>query len=286
MYISYWNFRENPFQSVADTRFAYLSDQHREALARLLFLVEGRKLGGVLVGPFGVGKSMILELLADKVRQRGGIQFLHVDASSGSSLALAKIILRRLGCVEPVADVASAVEMLAQLCVEGRTTFSYLVLALDEAHLLQDAGAMEFLHLLTNVRTRRADGSLGGPAVTLLLSGHPELLEKTAADGALCQRLQLTWELKPFQEAQTAEYVHFRIRVAGGDIWAFEPDSLVELHQASGGLPRIINNICDIALVLGASVRAPRVSIKLMRQAALEARATSLRDMALQGAQK
>ena len=82
-------------------------------------------------------------------------------------------------------------------------------------------------------------------------------------------------------EAQTAEYVHFRIRVAGGDIWTFEPDSLAELYRASGGIPRVVNNICDIALLLGSAANAAKVTVDVMRQAIEETSAPNLRDLTL-----
>lgn len=277
---SYWNLRDSAFENVADTRFAYLADQHREGLARLVYIAEGHKLGGVLVGPFGVGKSMILELLGERVRKRGVARFLHLDASSAGTLALARVLLRRLGNSDSIYDITQALEVLAEVCGE-ESAASHLVVAVDEAHLLQDESSLEFLHLLTNLRVRRKDGSLGRSAVTLVLAGHPELLEKVAADGALRQRLQLVWSLQPLNEAQTVEYVHFRIRVAGGDIWTFEPDSLAELYRASGGIPRVVNNICDIALLLGSAANAAKVTVDVMRQAIEETSAPNLRDLTL-----
>lgn len=270
MYFEYWNLRESPFQNVSDARYMYFSDQHQEALARLLYLVEGNKLGGMLVGPYGVGKSMVLESLAKKVRDKGNSRFLLMDASRTGVFPLAKKILRGVGCSETVYDTAEVLDVVEAICNESRSEPSRLVLAIDEAHLLREAAAFEFLHLLSNIRLRRNHNSAAEPAVTLILSGHNELLTEAQADGALCQRLQMVWRLGPLNHEQTVEYVQSRIRVAGGDMWIFEENALSEAHKASGGIPRVINNICDVAMVMGAADRASKIDATIMRRAIAE----------------
>lgn len=284
MYISYWNLRENPFQNIADTKFAYLSNQHREGLARLLYLIEGRKLGGILVGPYGVGKSMILELMAEKVRAQGQSQYLHIDATPIGTLSLVHQILIRLGHNKPAADMSEALEALYNLFSSDAGKVQHLALAIDEAQFLRDKDAFEFLHLLVNLRTRNRDGQMGDSAVTLILSGHTELIQRISTDPSFCQRMQLAWELEPLNEQQTTEYVHHRMRAAGGDIWTFEEDALHEVYLASRGLPRQINNICDISLLLGCAARAPKVGRDLMQQAIHEVNSPLLHGEMFQGA--
>lgn len=283
MYISYWNLRENPFQNVADTRFAYLSNQHREGLSRLLYLVDGRKLGGVLVGPYGVGKSMILEMVAEKVRAKGASQFLHIDATPVGAVGVAQQLLAFLSYNERVSNLADAMMALQMLLSSDQQRLRHLVLAIDEAQLLREPQAFEFLHLLTNLRSIRKDGSHGDAAVTLILAGHTDLLKRISTEPSFCQRMQLAWELEPLSESQTIEYVHHRMRAAGGDIWAFEEDALRELQHASRGLPRQINNICDIALLLGCAGQIPKVGRELMMQAINEVNSPLLRGDSFQG---
>lgn len=267
MYTDYWNLRENPFQNVADPRFAYLSSQHREGLARLVYLIEGRKLGGVLVGPYGVGKSMILEMISEKVRENNSSHFFQVDATPVGSLGVAQQILNYLGKRERVADVASAMLALQCALTEDDNRSTHLVLAIDEAQFLREPQAFEFLHLLTNLRCPRRGNSLGENAITLILSGHLDLIRMIHGEISFCQRMQLLWELKPLTEDQTIEYVHHRMRTAGGDLWAFEDAALREIHQATEGLPRQINNLCDVALLLGCAAHAPKVGRELVLQA-------------------
>lgn len=277
MYIDYWNLRENPFQNVADTRFAYLADQHREGLARLLYLVEGKKLGGVLVGPYGLGKSMILEMMAEKVREQGVSQYLHVDATPVGTLGVIRQVLLFLGYREPVHDVAGGLLIIQDILSTDPNRTKHLALAIDEAQFLRDQQAYEFLHLLTNLRVRNKQGIEGETAVTIILAGHLDLMQHIADEPSFCQRMQLLWELKPLDEKQTIEYVHHRIRVAGGDIWVFEEDALREAYHASQGLPRQINNICDIALLLGYGSKQPKITRDVMLQAVAEVNVPGLR---------
>jgi len=276
MHSSYWHLREEPFQNVADANFAYLSHQHREGLARLLYLVDGRKLGGVVVGAYGVGKSMLLYLLGQKIKQRPAIKFVQLDAPPGNALQLAKGLCRALGHNENISEITELVDVVKELCDERQSKKpSRLVISIDEAHLLRDNTAFELMQLLTNIRT---SGEKAESAVTLILSGHKELLDRLNEEPALCQRFQLIWELPPLDRQQTIEYVQFRVRAAGGDMWLFENDALDELFNSSGGIPRVINNICDVALLLGCASHSQKVTLPVMQQAVNEVRSPLLHN--------
>jgi general secretion pathway protein A len=270
MYFKYWGLRERPFQNIADVRFAYLSDQHREGLARLLYLVEEQKLGGTLVGPYGVGKSMVIELLAEKVRGKNGEHYLQFDAPLSGALSLAKQLVANLGHTQPVNDISGALEAIQNHFSDANPNAAHLVLVIDEAQLLRAASDYEFFHLLCNVRMRRRDGGLGAQAITLLLVGHQDLVQHLAAEQSLAQRLQLFWRLEPLNEQQSIEYVQHRVRAAGGDIWIFDEAALAEVHLASQGVPRLINHVCDTALLIGCAMHAPRITAAIMRQAVAE----------------
>jgi general secretion pathway protein A len=281
MYVQYWGLREQPFQNIADPRFAYLSEQHKEGLARLLYLVEEQKLGGTLVGPYGVGKSMVIELLAEKVRGKNGEIYLQLDAPPSGALALAKQIVARLGHSQPIYDLSGGLEAIQNCFSESNPHAFHLVLVVDEAQMLRDAASFEFLHLLCNTRIRRRDGSLGATAVTLVLVGHHDLIEHLSGEPSLSQRLQLFWRLEPLDDQQAIEYVQHRMRAAGGDIWIFEEPALLEVYQASQGLPRLINNICDTALLIGSALHVPRVTAEVMQQAIAEVQSPVLQQSSL-----
>ncbi len=269
MYLEYWNLKHEPFQNVTDIRFAYLSDQHREGLARLVYLVKGRKLGGVLVGPFGVGKSMVLELLAEYMADQPQTRFFRFDALPGGVMVLAKQIAEQLKIVPLPSNVAESLTAIRQYCQEGRPAFHHAVLMIDEAQMIRDSDAFDFIHLLTNIRTSEKGASEPReyPAFTVILSGHNRLANDIRSHESLQQRLQLLWQLEPLSENQTFQYVQHRIHVAGGDIWIFDEAALAEVYRGSQGLPRVINNICDIALLLGQAAHVPRVGRDIVLQA-------------------
>lgn len=272
MYVAYWNLRERPFQNIANTRFAYLSEQQREGLARLIYVVEERKLGGVLAGPYGVGKTMILELLAEKIRERTNATLIQLDAPPSNTMALARQILLKLGSTAPVYDTAQALNAIQEHLADSNPP-PHLVIIVDEAQLLRDQETFEFLHLLCNMRVRHRDGRLGDNGITLILAGHQNLNQQLAADTSLSQRLQFFWQLDPLDERQTMEYIQHRMRSAGGDVWTFDEAALADVYVYTQGLPRLINNLCDVALLIGCASGADHVSPEIVRQAAREIQA-------------
>jgi general secretion pathway protein A len=255
---------------VTDSRFAYLSDQHLESLARLIYLVSSRKLGGVLTGPYGVGKSMILQLLAQKVRSEALSRYLCVEIMPGETLGLARQLLALIGQDQPISDMTAAIEIVRAICNDPKAAFQHTVLAIDEAHLIKDRTIYDFLQMLTNISVLGRDLTPQYPAFTLILSGHVDLIKNLVPLESLRQRLQLVWNLEPLTETQTWEYIHHRIRTAGGDIWLFEEVALQMIYQASHGLPRLINNLCDAALMLGCASHAAKIGKDLVQQAANE----------------
>jgi general secretion pathway protein A len=270
MYTTYWHLREQPFQNVPDPHFAYLSDQHHEGLARLIYLVSSHKLGGVLTGPYGVGKSMVLELLAQKIRLEALSRYLCVEILPGETLGLARQLLAFIGQAQSIPDMTAVIEIVRAICHDPKAAFQHTVLAIDEAHLIKDHTIFDFLQMLTNISVLGRDLTPQYAAFTLILSGHMDLTRHMAPFESLCQRLQLVWNLEPLTETQTLEYIHHRIRTAGGDIWLFEEVAVQMIYQASRGLPRLINNLCDVALMLGCADNASKFGKDLVQQAAHE----------------
>jgi general secretion pathway protein A len=273
MYLEYWNLKNEPFQNVTDVRFAYLSDQHREGLARLVYLVKSRKLGGALVGPFGVGKSMVLELLSEYMADQPQTRFFRFDTLPGGVMVLARQILEQLGIHTPPTSVAETLTAIQNFCRDSRSSFTHAVLMIDEAQMIRDPDAFDFIHLVTNIRVRPRDSQGEFPAFTVILAGHSKLADDIASHESLKQRLQLLWRLAPLDESQTTQYIQHRMRVAGGDIWVFEEGALAEVFRGSQGLPRIINNICDIALLLGQAAGLPRITREVVAQAVQDVQA-------------
>lgn len=269
MYLDYWNLREAPFQNIADPRFAYLCDQHHEGLARLVYLVQNRKLGGVLTGPYGVGKSMVLELLGHQLRSEKSVRYIGIDYLPGSTLSFARHLLRLMGFEEAATKILEPMDAVSYLR-EHQNKLSHCALTIDEAQCIQNPEVYHFLHLLMNLSLLGKDGSPVAPAFTLILAGYSDMTKLLSQDESLCQRLQMVWKLEPLNSRQILEYVQHRIRVAGGDIWLFDREA-IDVLEKTRGIPRIINNVCDVALMLGFAANVRSIHAKLMRQALEEA---------------
>ena len=123
---------------------------------------------------------------------------------------------------------------------------------------------------------RRHDGTPVATAITILLAGHHDLMQHMASEPSLAQRFQFNWRLEPLNDRQVIEYVQHRIRAAGGDIWIFDESALQELYEASQGLPRLINNICDTAMLIGCAMHASRITGDVMHQAISEVQPPAL----------
>ncbi len=268
MYLAHWNLREYPFQNVADPRFAYLSEQHQEALARLVYVIQTGKLGAVLTGTYGVGKSMILELLAHHQAVQNVVRFVRFDAPSDGVFELAASLLSACGMPRPLQTSSAALTILRETVEKENPPFAPLALVLDEAHALQsDPASFDFLQRLLNLPLPARAGGNSRPPITLILSGLPKLETELGRHRPLRQRLGYGWRLEPLDALQVREYVAFRMRAAGGDIFTFEEEALNILAESSAGLPRVINNLCDAALMVGFAAHATRITAPLMHLA-------------------
>lgn len=278
MYVRYWNLREKPFQNVTDIRFAYLAEQHQEGLARLLYLAKNQKTGGVLIGPYGVGKSMILEMLAREIRGGSQSKYLGISMMPGETISLVRCLLKFMEYDVQLSDLTRALEALQDAMRNPKTGFAHIVLAIDEAQLIAEKATWQFLHLLTNITASSRNEPPLRPAFTLILCGHTDLTHALKSYPALSQRMQLVWKLNPLTENQTIEYIQHRIRSAGGDIWVFADDAMREIHRASNGLPRVINNICDTALMLGCAGKLQKITKEIAQQAVADTQFVLLAD--------
>lgn len=265
MYLDYWNLKEAPFQNVADARFAYLCPQHHEALARLVYLVQNRKLGGILTGPYGVGKTMVLELLDQEMQKDRETRYVHIDYHPGSPRGLARQIASMMGIKDRVMPIEEPGDFLTYLKMESGK-IGHTTLIIDEAQIIDNPDVYHFLHLLMNLTIKDKMGYQVLPQFTLILAGYTEMTLLLKKDESMCQRLQMVWNLDPLNDQQILEYIQHRMRVAGGDIWTFEREAVTELSKHHR-IPRRINNICDVALMLGYASNQKSINRNIIRQA-------------------
>lgn len=247
MYESHWKFDLRPFESVSDPRFYYPSEVHQGALLKLRYAVENRRGAALLVGAAGTGKSLILHELG---RQLPDVYspFVHLVFPQMPPAELLAYLADELGAAVPPIrrntseeSVRRITERLDELSRIGRTA----VVAIDEAHLLTGTDALELVRLLLNFETSTRAG------LSLILSGQTPLLPALDRMPHLEERFGVKCLLRPLNVDETISYVSHRITAAGSRSTVFDAAAMERIHQLTRGIPRRINRLCDLALLIG-----------------------------------
>jgi general secretion pathway protein A len=253
VYAQYFQLREMPFTISPDPAYLYMSQRHQEALGHLLYGT-GQYGGFVqLTGEVGTGKTTMIRTLLEQKLADVDVAMIHNPRQGEQEFV--QTVCDELGVKYPKRGLT--LKMLVDLLNEhllathaaGRRT----VLIIDEAQNLQPA-VLEQVRLLTNLETHKEK------LLRIMLVGQPELSDLLARPDLrqLAQRITARYHLMPLAESETAEYIRHRLRVAGNDQEIFLPAAIREIHRHSNGVPRLINIICDRAL-LGAYGTGSRV---------------------------
>lgn len=260
MYAEYWGFQELPFENVPDPRFFYPSAEHQEALLRLFYAVNSRKGAAMLTGEVGCGKTILSRTLIQDLppdRYEVGV----IANPSLSPVEFLREILYQLG-VESDADskldlLHTLNEQVARNLNAGRDT----VVIIDEAQAIDNPETLEELRLLLNFQLNERF------LLTLLLLGQPELKDRIAGIKQLEQRIAIKFHLGPLKPEESRAYIQARLDKIGSKRKIFQDDAINAIHRASRGIPREINNICDVALLLGFGARAQDINLDLVQKA-------------------
>lgn len=266
MYHKFFGLNEQAFAIAVNPRYLYMSDQHREALAHLVY---GIQVGGfvLLTGEVGTGKTTIIRCLLEQMPETTDIAIVLNPMASAPELL--STICDELG-VRYVADHITTKDLVDALHgyllkshMKGRKT----VLLIDEAQLLKP-GLLEQIRLLTNLETTTEK------LLQIILVGQPELKRLLARPSLrqLSQRITARFHLEALSLAETQAYIAHRLSVAGmpPHLNPFPPEIISKVHEFSGGVPRLINVLCE-RMLLGAYGKNQRVvDLAVYRQAATE----------------
>jgi len=244
MYRRFFGLKDRPFSKTPDPRFLFLSQGHREALARLQYAVEERDLV-LLTGEIGCGKTTLSRALIDALGNE--FQVLLLINPRLSPLEFLRSVAHRLKIDAPQ---RSKIDLLEQL---GSRLFSLFqqgicpVLIIDEAQLIPHKETFDEIRLLTNFQLD--DQNL----ISVVLMGQPELRKRLAhrAYEPLRQRIGMSYNLQPLTVPETAEYLAHRLQVAGRSGPLFSPAAIADIHAYAGGIPRKINHAASLALLEG-----------------------------------
>ena len=266
MYTSFFGLQEKPFAITPDPRYLYLSERHAEALAHLLYGIN--EAGGFiqLTGEVGTGKTTVIRSLLEQLPGHAEVALILNPRVTPAEFLLTICEELHLQVHDTGRDSTKALmDLLGHYLLEAHARRRRVVLIVDEAQNLSPQ-TLEQVRLLTNLETATTK------LLQIILIGQEELrtLLEQPELRQLAQRITGRYHLSPLSMDETAGYVKHRMRVAGATAEAFTPGALREIHRLSGGIPRVINVVCDRAL-LGAFTREEhRVSPSFIRQAAAE----------------
>jgi len=250
MYETHWGLRQAPFPSRPDASSFHPSPTHEEALARLHFLVEGRRRLGLLLGPGGGGKTLLLQFFEGLLR-RGGAATASMNLLGVDGEEFLSLLAHRLGLF-PADDARGALlwrlitDRLAEYRYEQRET----VLLLDDADRA-DSKVLEQL-----VRLIKHDVAPES-RLTVVLASRLGRVKRLGRQ--LVELAELRIDLEPWEAADTEEFLTRALARAGRKEPAFDPPATERLHELTGGLPRRVTRLADLSLMAGAGAALPQV---------------------------
>ncbi len=245
MYNEFYRFREAPFNITPDPRFLFFSDRHREAFNHILFGIRERKGFIQITGEVGAGKTTVCRAILDEL----GPTFKTALVLNPllTSTQLTRTILEEFGLHPRRIDRAAYQSVLNAFLLDEASRGNDVVLFIDEAQDL-DRDLLEHIRLLSNLETDQRK------LLQIVLIGQPELREKLNQRGLrqLRQRITVRYHLAPLDRFETERYIAHRLRVAGADDRpTFTPWAVRRVHGYARGVPRLINAVCDKALLYG-----------------------------------
>jgi general secretion pathway protein A len=266
MYTNFFGLNEKPFAITPDPRYLFMSERHGEALAHLVYGVT--ESGGFmqLTGEVGTGKTTLVRtLLQNKLPNNADVAV--VLNPRLSVVEFLETICEELGILAPEnrGSVKALVDSLNGQLLRAHAEGRRVILVVDEAQNLS-RDVLEQVRLLTNLETSKQK------LLQIILIGQPELRDLLAREDLrqLAQRITGRYHLEPLSRDETAQYIEHRLRVAGSLGEIFDSSAKRELFRLTGGVPRLINVICDRALLGAYSKETRRVNRRLVRSAAAE----------------
>jgi general secretion pathway protein A len=249
MYKSFYNLKRNPFDITPDPSFLFPTRRHNEALAALYYGVRRHKGFVVLTGEVGTGKTLVLRCLLQLFKQNNDVAYAYIFNSRLSPVEFLEYVASDFGLAAAGRNKGELLLDLGSYVIGRAQRKLTTVLVVDEAHHLS-ADILEEIRLLTNLETAH------DKLLQILLVGQPELDDKLDSVGLrqLKQRIALRSRLEPLDSTETRGYIERRLHLAGAnssDQKLFPVETIADIYQHSHGIPRLINTICENALIAG-----------------------------------
>lgn len=260
MYRNFYGFREKPFEITPDPRFVYLSENHKEALAHLRYAMREGKGFSVITGEAGTGKTTLVHMLLRKLE--GNIRTSYIFNPILDRADLLNYICDDLGIKSVgMKSRGQSLTALHNFLLDCFARNEKVFLIIDEAQSLASALLQE-IRLLTNLETARHK------LLHVILLGQLELdqILKQPRFRPLKQRINIRYQMQPLKLKETKEYILHRLKRAGArNLSIFDNSAIKEIYRYSSGIPRLINIVCDNALLAGFSLEQRRISKAIIR---------------------
>jgi len=243
MYRQFFGLKEKPFNVTSDPGFLFLSRVHKEAFAHLIYGIKERKGFLEITGEIGAGKTTLCRALLNKLDVNTKSAFIF--NSTLPDMQLFQTILEDFGIQIERKTKAAMIRQFNNFLVEELSKNNNVILIIDEAQNLKPS-VLEELRILSNLETEKEK------LFQMVLVGQPELKEKlnSPALRQLRQRIGVRFHITPLENNEVGEYIYHRLRIAGSDgTISFSEDALDMIYKYSGGIPRLINVVCDKALL-------------------------------------
>jgi type II secretory pathway predicted ATPase ExeA/cell division septation protein DedD len=265
MYTSHYSLAEKPFQINTDPKFLWLSEIHKEALAVLEYGVMSQSGILVLTGDAGTGKTTLISALLDELDSDVFVAtIVHTDISLMGFLSL---VGQSFNISERSDKVEDFIFHFTNFLEHKFIDNIRVLLIVDEAHKLS-LEVLEQIRLLSNIALA------GKNLISIYLVGQNELTKKLLSRKcrALRQRVTIHHQIKPLSEHETLRYCLHRLKVAGSEREIFNQDAITEIYRFSKGYPRLINIICDRALIEGYAEGVREITPKMIKECSQELR--------------
>ena len=264
MYEEYWGLKEKPFQNTPDPRFVYLSEQHLEASALMIYAIKENKGASMLTGDYGCGKTVISRLIFE-ILPRNIFDFSIVTNPQLNPAEMLKEICFQFSIRTSASPSKNELlEALNDRFYVNLHAGKHTIIIIDEAQTIMDPLTFEEVRLLLNFQLN--DRFL----TTLLLFGQTDFREKIKRFRQLNQRIVLKYHIDALRKDDTEKYINYRLHIAGARRRIFTDDALNLIWDRSKGIPRVINAIADWCLLLGYSRLNDRIEEKTALKAAAD----------------
>jgi len=259
VYEAYWGLKEKPFANTPDPRYLYQAGDAGELFTRLLYTLDSNRGAAMLTGESGCGKTLMARALVQQLNPES-MEVALLTNPTWDPEGFAREVLYQLGHESPPQTRPEIMHRLHEVLYENFEAGKKTLVLIDEGQLIADPAVFEEIRLMLNFQLNDAF------LLTMLLVGQPDLAPRVKSSAPLDQRVAARGALTALAPEESGAYIAHRLGVAGRDEPVFSPEAVRLIHDHAEGIPRRINNLCDIALVIGFSRKLAAIDADWMKR--------------------